>query len=428
MLGPCDEETQARYRDELFQGLKDVALKFGEGVSSSGSLYKWMVDCRELLLVGPYLHYACRLLWERLKKYEPEVVGGLTLAANPMTIGIMYESRLDGQPVEGVLIRRQPKYNGLQKQVEGGPIAPGSRLALLDDLVNSGDTQRKALAAVRPFDCVVPVVGVVVNYERSGVTWLQERGIAVEALFTLTELGISPTKGSDSELLRHRWEVELNRGEYGAPKSSPVAYRNSLLVGSDKGFLLCLDLQGEERWRREVRDRERGIHSTPALHNGKVYFGSYDGFLTCLDAESGSLVWECRPGQWIGSSPVVSAKDELVFVGVEYGERGGSLMAFEAETGRQRWEMAAENYVHSTPFYDGARNQVLVGANDGKLRAVEVETGKVSWTFETEGAIKAQAVVDEQGRCFFGSFDGFLYALEAGTGQLLWKKKLSQRL
>ena len=99
-----DETLQA-----LRQGVLDIALKLGQGVGRDNKPYQWMIDCRELLLGGPYLQYAARLLWERIKKHQPDFVGGMTLAANPLTIAILYESRLDNQPVNGFLIRKEPK-------------------------------------------------------------------------------------------------------------------------------------------------------------------------------------------------------------------------------------------------------------------------------------------------------------------------------
>lgn len=410
--------------DELRAGMLDIALKFGEGVGRQGEPYAWMLDCRELLLQGDYLHQTCRALWDRLKLYEPDYVGGLTLAANPLTVGILYESRQDGYPLDALIIRRTPKENGLRRQVEGPQPKPGSRVVLVDDLVNSGDTQRQAISALRPYDCEILAVGVMVDYERSGAVWLRERGIAVESLFTLAGLGVAQREPENK--LKLSWTFEgLNAGEYSAPKSAPVVADESVFVGSDRGFLLCLDRQGQERWRYAVRDEHRGIHATPLVHRGRVYAGAYDGYLYCVEASSGELVWETRPGQWIGSSAAVHAELDRLFVGIEFGQSGGSLLALDASSGQRCWEVTAGDYIHSSPWVEG--DTVYVGSNDSVLRAVEADSGRLAWQFETEGAIKAQPVVADE-VCYFGSFDGHLYAVEARTGRQLWKRRLSHHL
>ncbi len=423
------ETPLERYRQELRQALLDRGAKLGQGVSESGQPYDWMVDCREVLLEPTSLHHAARLLWERLKPYRPEAVGGMTLAANPLTIALLYESRADGYPLEGFIIRKEPKSNGLQKWVEGPPLKPGTRVVLLDDMVNSGDTQRRALSILEPFRPEVVAVGAVIDLERAGANWLHDQGIPLEGLFTLRELGLAREFSSAPGTHRQAWKWgPLNHGRYSAPKSSPLVTPDGIYVGSDAGFLVALTLEGAERWRIRVRDRERGIHSTPLLHRGRLYFGAYDGFVYCVDAASGKLVWDGRMGQWVGSSPAVDPESDRLFIGVEYGEAGGSLLALDAETGRKIWELRARHYIHSAPCFDRDRRQVIVGANDHAIYAADATDGGLRWKVVTGGEVKGDPILDGQGRCFVGSFDGFLYALDAETGAILWKRQLGRRL
>lgn len=423
------ERRLSGYRQALRQALLDQGVKLGEGVGDSGRPYHWMVDCREVLLNPDSLHHAARLLWERLKPYRPEAVGGMTLAANPLTIALLYESRLDGYPLQGFLIRKEPKSNGLKKWVEGPDLKPGMRVVLLDDLVNSGETQRTALSILKPFQPQVVAVGAVLDCQRAGAAWLESQNIPLESLFTLKELGVDLATAREPGRHPIRWKWgPLNHGRYNAPKSSPILTEHGLFVGSDAGFLAALTLEGRERWRVMVRDRERGIHSTPLYHEGLVYFGAYDGFVYAVDAETGKVRWEQRPGQWVGSSPALDAARDRIVIGVEYGEAGGSLMAFDAKTGKPAWELKAGHYIHSSPWVDAPRDQVIVGANDFAVYCAAAEDGRLRWKVVTGGEIKGDPVVDDEGRCFVGSFDGHLYALDAASGEILWKRRVGHRL
>ena len=100
--------------EELRRGLLNVALKLGCGVDKNGRPYHWMLDCRELLLTGSYLRFAAREIWGRIKHYQPDFFAGMTLAANPLTIALMLESRNDNSNVDAWLIRREPKADGLR--------------------------------------------------------------------------------------------------------------------------------------------------------------------------------------------------------------------------------------------------------------------------------------------------------------------------
>lgn len=427
MIG--QEPQLETYRLALRQALLDDGVKLGLGVDESGRPYHWMVDCREILLNPTSLHHAARLLWERLKPYRPQAVGGMTLAANPLTIALLYESRADGYPLEGFLIRKEPKANGLQKWVEGPPLEPGTRVVLLDDLVNSGETQRRALSILEPMRLDVVAVGALIDCERSGSNWLSAMKLPLESVFTLRELGVDLERPARPESHPVLWKWgPLNHGRYNAPKSSPIFTEQGIFVGSDAGFLAALTLEGQERWRVVVRDRERGVHATPLYHDGRVYFGAYDGFVYAVDASNGRVLWETRPGQWVGSSPALDRERDRILIGVEYGEAGGSLIALDAKTGRHAWELKAKHYIHSSPWVDAERRLAIVGSNDFAVYAADLDDGSLRWTFVTGGEVKGDPVGDAQGRCFVGSFDGYLYALDVASGALLWKRRLGHRL
>ena len=59
---------------------------------------------------------------------------------------------------------------------------------------------------------------------------------------------------------------------------------------------------------------------------------------------------------------------------------------------------------------------------DDQVYAVDVKTGKIRWTFFTEGPIRF-APAGWKDRLFVTSDDGWLYAISAETGKLLWKHR-----
>ena len=76
------------------------------------------------------------------------------------------------------------------------------------------------------------------------------------------------------------------------------------------------------------------------------------------------------------------------------------------------------DYYLSSPVY--AEGKVFVGSGDGHLYALEPESGRLAWKFETGGIIHATPAIDNN-KVFIGSFDGFFYALHADNGKLAWK-------
>ncbi len=78
------------YRCRLRHALLNEGVKLGDGYGKDGKLLGWIIDCREVLLHNDYLKLAGRLLWELLKPYAPQIIGGSTMSAEPLIIAVLY--------------------------------------------------------------------------------------------------------------------------------------------------------------------------------------------------------------------------------------------------------------------------------------------------------------------------------------------------
>lgn len=84
-----------------------------------------------------------------------------------------------------------------------------------------------------------------------------------------------------------------------------------------------------------------------------------------------------------------------------------------------RWQHQPERaFTPTAPTAAGAL--IYVGGDDGRLRALDGNTGKLRWEYLTPAPIKyAPTIVN--GRAYFGCSDGFVYCLTANSGKLLWR-------
>jgi outer membrane protein assembly factor BamB len=88
------------------------------------------------------------------------------------------------------------------------------------------------------------------------------------------------------------------------------------------------------------------------------------------------------------------------------------------ETPSVLWAFQTEGRVMSSPAV--ADGVAFFGSDDGYLYAVAADTGSELWKFETGGAVRSSPAV-VGGRVFFGSYDGSFYALSSETGELDWR-------
>ena len=89
------------------------------------------------------------------------------------------------------------------------------------------------------------------------------------------------------------------------------------------------------------------------------------------------------------------------------------------------WKFTTKGSVISSPSI--VNNVVYAGSQDKNIYAIDAGTGNLLWSFTTGGAIiSSPAVVD--GKVFVGSEDGYVYCLDASKGSLLWQTFVNSNL
>jgi outer membrane protein assembly factor BamB len=180
------------------------------------------------------------------------------------------------------------------------------------------------------------------------------------------------------------------------------------------------------------------VVASPAVADGVVYITSLDTHLYAIDQETGKEKWNFKSRMPIASSPAV-AGGTLYFV-----SSSGSLVAIDIATGKPKWVFAVEyerkfeaRNLHGLPsaaqtipdawdlFTSSpavANGKVYFGSGDGNVYAVDAGTGVLQWKFATRDVVHASpAVVNNL--VYIGSWDSSLYALDADTGQERWSFK-----
>ncbi|MBX3062039.1 MAG: PQQ-binding-like beta-propeller repeat protein [Anaerolineae bacterium] len=169
---------------------------------------------------------------------------------------------------------------------------------------------------------------------------------------------------------------------------------------------------GTVLWTASTRDK----WSAPAVYGGVVYAGNGDNEFLALDAASGDILWRfraprSRSAEW--SAPTVN--EDGVFVG----HSSSTLFALDRLTGSLRWQLPVASWATSDALFDGGLLYFGVGEHGPQASTeaastfyvVRTTTGKVHWTFDTDGLIyAAPALADKV--VYVVTTAGQLYALE----------------
>jgi outer membrane protein assembly factor BamB len=102
------------------------------------------------------------------------------------------------------------------------------------------------------------------------------------------------------------------------------------------------------------------------------------------------------------------------------GTRGGKVVALDVATGQVDWTTAVSGGVDSEARYDQARNQVYVGTDDGTFYAVDPASGQPRWSYRARGSIERMPEVGGD-LVFATTASDRVFALEAATGKYRWQ-------
>src|SRR2546426_6795206 len=174
-------------RDSLRRMLLERSMRFGEFVLSSGATSHYYIDVRKTSLHPEGLQLISKLFWNVLAKDNITAIGGLTLGADPLVAGVMLHAATEGKMLEGFLVRQTTKDHGTRGQVEGN-LAGHKRIAILDDVITSGESALIAAEAAETYKAEVVRVLAVVDRAQGAAQTFQQKGFPFTSLFSIEEL------------------------------------------------------------------------------------------------------------------------------------------------------------------------------------------------------------------------------------------------
>jgi orotate phosphoribosyltransferase len=169
--------------------LRERSVRFGDFVLRSGARSSFYLDCRQVTLDAEGAYLVGSLILARLQNVAVDAVGGPAMAAVPMVGAICALSFAQQRPLAGFVVRKEAKDHGTGKLIEG-PLAPGARVALVEDTLTTGGELLRAAQEVRALGCLVVGAICIVDRGAGAMAALHDHGIPAEALFTLADLGI----------------------------------------------------------------------------------------------------------------------------------------------------------------------------------------------------------------------------------------------
>lgn len=242
-----------------------------------------------------------------------------------------------------------------------------------------------------------------------------------------------------------RWRATLPSALVAKPALVRVDGRAIVVAGDDAGHIAAFDAEtGVLRWKKSLGGALGAGIGVLAAQKGAgegvlvplLAGAASRGGLVCLDAKTGALRWSF-PGdarsQSAGIALPASLENQVFWCNDE-----GAVVCLEGATGRKIWKSFAVPLVSETgataapddqlvmlrgaPTLVEAAGVVVVGGNDGALRAFDLATGAPRWTRPLGGAIRfaAQKLVFEGKNALLATAEApAVWLLDAKDGAIL---------
>ncbi len=178
-------------RERLRRLLLERSVRFGDFTLASGQRSSYYIDCRLSTMSAEGMVLIGRLAWQAIRDqgWRPKAVGGLTMGADPVAYAIAAASWGTELVVDAFSVRKEAKGHGMGRQIEGN-FSAGDRVVVVEDVITSGGSAQKAIAAVEAEGGVVLGVLAVVDRGQGGRGVLEGQGRGVVALTTSSDLGL----------------------------------------------------------------------------------------------------------------------------------------------------------------------------------------------------------------------------------------------
>lgn len=162
------------------------ALKFGTFKLTSGKISPYYIDLRIVPSFPDVFRKVCDFYIDLIKKEigtkRFERVAGIPVAGIPFAALIAYQLE---KPL--LYVRKGLRLHGRQRKIEG-VLIPGDKVLLIDDLITTGLSLKRAAKAITAEGGVVTDAVVLLDREEKGKEKLEDVGIKVHTLLNISEV------------------------------------------------------------------------------------------------------------------------------------------------------------------------------------------------------------------------------------------------
>lgn len=250
---------------------------------------------------------------------------------------------------------------------------------------------------------------------------------------TLKPKELKPLKSKNLTQLQEKWSLSAGSGKKsnGYLKLKPVVQDKTVYAADASGLISVVSAaDGKLLWSKQLKE---GLISGPALGQGYLLVGTDSSKIIALSKDTGQELWQAGLSGDALAKPLI-AQNKAIIKTID-----GNIYAFDLKTGKQVWlsEHGAPSLILKTSSSPVMVDNkiILVGHSDGKMDAINIETGQLLWQKSiafAQGSSDVERLVDidadpivQGDKVLLATYQGYIGALSLQNGEFIWRKPAS---
>lgn len=176
----------------------------------------------------------------------------------------------------------------------------------------------------------------------------------------------------------------------------------------DVSAVARMDTAPKPGWHRSAG---REIRGAPAVGQGVIAVSNTEKTVVLLGTDSGQVLWDRRLGGTLRGGPLLTT--DRVYAATEESP-AGRVYALEMRTGKVAWNVKTGGITASLTL---AQGRLYAGTEAGIVLAIDADSGVVRWRRRLSGAVRAAPVFTPAGLFVVTTADS-LYLLDVATGEV----------
>ncbi len=214
----------------------------------------------------------------------------------------------------------------------------------------------------------------------------------------------------------------------GTMGKAPVELKRTTSLPTEPPVPTDLSTGSGPRWKTSLG---AAIYAAAAVRDGFAYVGTAGGVFNAVKLQDGSFAWTFSAGRPIMGEALTT--DDAVYFVCD----NGFLFKLNRATGKEIWRYdlgdsrvsrilphsVVYDYDHAAPMPVLADGVLFVGSGDGSFHAVNAGSGERMWRISVKEKVRSTALVLGP-NVVFGTWGGELRMVERASGREVWVKDL----